>query len=156
MAANFNPFGYTKPSSSSAPLTCESRLKVFASIVCFSSATMGSVASTAASVEGATVCTTPGLSTMEGSWLGVAVLSESAMLALVDGLRWSFVSFMSGCRVGYVLVGICAKARALASGVWMWKAKCCEVKGRCLRDGDTISNHRKGGYARQRAELGLR
>jgi hypothetical protein len=146
MAANFNPFGYTKPSSSSDTLICESRLNVFASTACFSPAAMGSVASTAASVEGATVCATPGLSTMEGAWLWVAVLSESAMLALVDGLRWLFASLISRAGVVYVSVGICAKARALSGDVWIWKAKCCEVKSRYARGGAGISNSRKGGY----------
>jgi hypothetical protein len=87
MAVSFHFVGYTKSSSSSVALACELRFDVVSAATFFSSATIGSVASAAPVVGGMTLSTTPGFSRIEGSWLCVAVLSESAILALVDGLR---------------------------------------------------------------------
>jgi hypothetical protein len=89
MAASLHLVGYSKSSSSSdAAPSCEFRFDVVSATVFFSFATMGSVVIAAPVAGGMTLSTTPGFSVIEGAWLGVAVLSESAMLALVDGLRW--------------------------------------------------------------------
>jgi hypothetical protein len=94
MAASFHLVGYSKPSSSSATLACELRLDAFSLTMFFSSAIMGSAMCAAGAVEGMTLSTTPCFSMIEGSWLWIAVFSELAELAMVDGLKWLFVSGM--------------------------------------------------------------
>jgi hypothetical protein len=102
IAVSFHLVGYSKPSSSSDALACELRLDVFSFTAFFSSAmidsaAIGSAAFTDAAAEGMTLSTTFGFSRIDGSWLCVAVLSESAML---DGLRWVLVSVMCLCCEG--------------------------------------------------------
>jgi hypothetical protein len=126
MAASLKPFGYTKSSSSPDRLACELRFDVFSSSRLFSFATLGFVASTAAPVEGTTLSTTPAFSRSDGSWLCVAVRSESAMLPLVEGRRWLFVSAMCESRRIY------SKARASTGTDCIWKAEWVEVEGQML------------------------
>lgn len=115
IAVSFHLVGYSKSSSSSDALACELRLDVFSFTVFFSStvigsAVVGSAAFTDAAAEGMTLSTTFGFSRIEGSWLCVAVLSESAML---DGRRWVLVSVMCLCREGG-LCGPCLSRKVCA------------------------------------------